>query len=159
LSGSEGLLTESATVRNQSVTPETRGIPPTARRLSFICSGGVYGMAHLRINAVVHGSFPPSSVLSSRGDPAYRASVRGWNREFSASCPRSRMTVAYAFRVGRAGARSTITTPAIATSAPGTAARAGHSLSSNPANTAANSGVIRPRLVVNTEGSLADAMP
>ena len=57
------------------------------------------------------------------------------------------------------GERSTKPKPAIAMRAPGMADGKGHSARSHPANKAANKGVIRPKLVVNTGGNLSDAMP
>ena len=57
------------------------------------------------------------------------------------------------------GARSTKPKPAIAMRAPGMADGKGHSVRNHPANKAANNGVIRPKLVVNTGGNLSDATP
>jgi hypothetical protein len=57
------------------------------------------------------------------------------------------------------GDRSTKPKPAIAMRAPGIADGKGHSLRNHPANKAANNGVIRPKLVVNTAGNLSDATP
>ena len=57
------------------------------------------------------------------------------------------------------GDRSTKPKPAIAMRAPGMADGKGHSVRNHPANKAANNGVIRPKLVVNTGGNLSDATP
>ena len=57
------------------------------------------------------------------------------------------------------GDRSTKPKPAIAMRAPGMADGRGHSARNHPANKAANNGVIRPKLVVNTAGNLSDATP
>ena len=75
------------------------------------------------------------------------------------SSMRDPVAFSHTLRNTRAGERSTITTPAIATTAPGSAVRAGHSFRINPAKNAAKKGVVTPRLVVNTEGSLAEATP